>query len=306
MENKNYRHCHENTNIDSMTGFSYNRYVKTDNNIVIHDHDHYELFFLPYEGCQHFSNGTTIELPPQTLILIRPGDYHDFINPELKTVRILLLAVRRCIVDSFFEFLGTFFPSDQLLSSPMPPCVTLDSRETEELLLLFEQLHQIPVMDVKAKNIVMKATLMDIFTRYFYKYRFKSTSKPKEIDMPDWLSFSCSEIRKTSNLVNGLDRMVELSHVTKEHLCRSIKKHLDITASEYINDLRLTYISNMLIYSDEDIINLCYQCGFSNLSYMYSLFKKKYGVSPAEFRKEHSRTSPFHTSKNNHEKGGNK
>ena len=39
--------------------------------------------------------------------------------------------------------------------------------------------------------------------------------------------------------------------------------------------------------SDAQILDLCYNSGFSSLSWMYSLFRSKFGCSPAAFRKKY-------------------
>lgn len=47
------------------------------------------------------------------------------------------------------------------------------------------------------------------------------------------------------------------------------------------------YSANMLITTNLSITDLCYECGFENASWFYSSFKKKYVLTPKEFRKKH-------------------
>ena len=71
-----------------------------------------------------------------------------------------------------------------------------------------------------------------------------------------------------------------------------MKKYYNITASDFINDLRLTFVANRLLNSDTPIIDICYESGFSNLGWMYTLFKKKYTASPSAFRKKNKAKIP--------------
>ena len=67
-------------------------------------------------------------------------------------------------------------------------------------------------------------------------------------------------------------------------MARSIKKYYHVTLSQFINGLRINYIANMLMNSDIPILDLCYESGFQNVGWFYTVFKREYGMSPAEFR----------------------
>ena len=79
--------------------------------------------------------------------------------------------------------------------------------------------------------------------------------------------------------------MVALSGKSREHVCRSVKKYYGQSLSEYINDRRLNFLANSLLTTNLPIIDLCYASGFENTAWAYTLFKRKYGTSPAKFRK---------------------
>lgn len=275
----------EEERLDVRLGFKYNCFIKDDNDLIFHTHDYYELLFLPHEGCTHLVNGITYHLPKGSLIFIRPSDCHDFLNPELKPVQIIHLGISHTIIEKLFDYLSPDFPSDKLLLSPMPPYIILDSFETNELLDSLNKLNSVDVKNKSLKAVVMRATLSTVFMQFFSDKKDFSLEKAL---IPEWLSKTCNEMKKQENFSLGIDRMVEVSEHTKEHLCRSFKKYFGYTAMSYINDLRLTYIANMLIYTSDDIIDICYDSGYTNLSWMYSLFKKKYGISPSKFRKINS------------------
>lgn len=82
--------------------------------------------------------------------------------------------------------------------------------------------------------------------------------------------------------------MLELSGYSREHLSRSVKKHLHMTLSEFINSLRINWICNMLINTDVPITDLCFEAGFSSLSYFYRIFKAATGMTPSDFRQKHT------------------
>lgn len=272
----------ESEKIDLSCGFRYNYFLKLENELTLHYHEYYEIIYLPEEGCGHLVNGELQQLPRGSLVFIRPWDRHDFCNPELKAIVFMHLAVKREIIEKLFDYLSDAFPSHYLLKTPLSPYVVLDSFEMSELTAMFGQLNSIDYEDKRGKTIAVRVTLARLFTRYFSDNKTLS----QEQTVPEWLSSTCNKMKQLENFSIGLPRMVELSGHSKEHLCRSFKKYYGTTAMDYINELRLTYIANMLIYSQNDIIDICYDSGYTNLSWMYSLFKKRYGLSPSKFRKE--------------------
>lgn len=275
----------ESIRIDTQVGFRYNYHQKKDNILHLHRHDYYELFFLPDKECMHYANQVNTLLPKGTLLFIRPNDCHDFVNSHNENIPILQVAVSKAIIESLFEYLGDAFPSDRLLSCDQPPYVVLTPYDADEVLKQFGNLHLIPYDNHRAKTLVIRAFLVFVFANYFAKQRLSSSAL---YQIPDWLSFAYNEMKKQENFSLGINQMVSLAGCSKEYLCRSMKKYYHRTAMDYINDLRLTYIANMLIYTSEDISDLCYRSGFNNNSWMYTLFKKKYGMSPIKFRKEHA------------------
>ncbi len=263
--------------------YVYHRFVQKGDKIFLHCHDYFEIIFLATNNQQHHINGEIFELPKHALIFVRPDDYHDLYNETNDNAVIHHIAFSRAIAMQLFSFLGESFSSENLLTAKHAPYTILDSVDTRYLGELFDSYNVIPFDDNATKDIMMRSILVQIFTKFFNPARQTNLT-----DIPLWLVSTCNAMNRKENFSEGLSCMVALSGKTKEHLCRSMKKYYDVTASDFINDIRLTYIANRLANSDKPIIELCFESGFSNLGWMYTLFKRKYGVSPADFRKKSS------------------
>lgn len=272
--------------IDSTLGFRFNIHTKTTNSVTVHYHDYYELLFLPSESCEHLSNGKVVCLPCGSLMFIRPDDRHDFINTKLKKITILNIAIHSDIIQKLFALLDVALPSQQLMNNAQPPYVVLDAYEVQSLTKKLNRLNQISPEKVQEKVSTMLAILTDVFATYFTSEKLSLHSTSDKI--PLWLISTYNQMQKLENFSLGIDRMVELSGVTKEWVCHSFKKYYNCTPSEFVNNLRLTYIANMLLHSDMKIVDLCYDSGFSSVSWFHSQFVKKYGCSPGQYRKENT------------------
>ena len=81
------------------------------------------------------------------------------------------------------------------------------------------------------------------------------------------------------------DSMVaELTDMTSVSFSRFFKLRTGKSLSDYIIDIRLGHATRQLVDSTKTVAEICYECGFNNLSNFNRIFKKKKGCSPKEFR----------------------
>ena len=53
---------------------------------------------------------------------------------------------------------------------------------------------------------------------------------------------------------------------------------------QYLNDYRLTMAGEFLQNTEESVTQIALKCGFENLSYFNRLFRRKFGVTPGQYR----------------------
>ena len=266
---------------DPATGCFY-RYVHGQHDLFRpHSHDYYEIFLTTAGQVHHWINGETHLLAEGSLVFIRPADTHGYLYPdeESRKSEYINLAFTSQVADSLFSFLSADGSLTQmLLTAPMPPTITLSSAEKKRLLFLLGQLNTRNWDSKQDLRLQVKVILAEIFAHHFY--RVPSHSTP---DAPRWFRQLLQDMEHAENFTAGTQRMVELSHKSYEHLSRLMKKHLNLSLTAYVNNLRINYAANLLLNSNHAIADICYLCGFQNLGYFYRLFKQEYGMAPAQF-----------------------
>ncbi|HJA92521.1 MAG TPA: AraC family transcriptional regulator [Candidatus Eisenbergiella merdipullorum] len=80
-------------------------------------------------------------------------------------------------------------------------------------------------------------------------------------------------------------------HYSTEYINKRMKAELGVTAHAYLANIRLRRASRLLSYSEKPILELSHECGYSDVSLFYKAFRKAYGISPSQYRKE--RQVPF-------------
>ena len=86
----------------------------------------------------------------------------------------------------------------------------------------------------------------------------------------------------------SLDETAEKFGVSKSHLCRLYRRESGSTIMSELNRLRLKEAQRMLRETDLAVTEVCYKCGFRDLSCFFRNFHRQTGMTPLAFRKNGS------------------
>ncbi len=252
----------------------------------IHRQDYYEIFLTLGETTPHLVGERLIELKRGSLVLVRPWDIHGYPRMDDQQKYFANLSFSERTMDQLLLYLSDGFPAKALLEAPMPPTVLLNEEETERLYRRFDALNAVPLEDHSRLKLQARQLIFEMMTRHFIHL-----GETWDNRLPVWLERLCRQMEERQNFSGGAERMLGLSGKSRTHLSRTIQRYFHVSLSEYVNDLRLNYIANMLLSSEVPILDLCFEAGFQNVGWFYRLFKRKYQMSPKEFRQQH-RTHP--------------
>lgn len=113
------------------------------------------------------------------------------------------------------------------------------------------------------------------------------------------LAYIASEALQDESWMDGILRYIKQNHtqnITIEQICerfscsRSKISHTFKSATgkgfrEYLTELRLTDAASLLHYSELSVTEIAYSVGFCDSNYFSNVFKKQYGISPKDYRK---------------------
>ena len=81
-----------------------------------------------------------------------------------------------------------------------------------------------------------------------------------------------------------LDDLSSIAGMSTSAFCRFFKTHTGRTVMDYLIDIRLGTAARLLVDTTAPISEICWQCGFNNLSNFNRIFKAKRGYTPRDFR----------------------
>lgn len=104
-------------------------------------------------------------------------------------------------------------------------------------------------------------------------------------------------IQKVQQFINDcfreditLEQLAQLANMTPTAFSRFFKLTTGKKLFDYIIEMRIGYASRLLVDSKLCVSEICYECGFNNLSNFNRLFRKRKNCTPKEFRERYRKT----------------
>lgn len=245
----------------------------------LHDHSFFEIFYIIDGSIQHIINGNTKEtLYAGDLYFLKPTDTHAFVRTEDNKCKHRDIIFRK----QFFKLICNYISPDlynDFINDKLDKKLHISAYKISEFENAFETISKIPT----TKPELILASARSISAEMFGL--LVSASIEKHLCYPKWLQELLQKFNDSSLVVGGLDAIIEGLFYTKEHVCRTFKKLIGMTMTEYLNTKRLEIAADMLTYTPQQIIKISNDLGFASVSYFNKIFKQKYGLTPMEFKR---------------------
>lgn len=112
-----------------------------------------------------------------------------------------------------------------------------------------------------------------------------STIKASDVITNNRILKVCNYLQLNFKRKITIDEVANLINMSPSAFSHFFKKRTYRSFTNYLIDLRISNACKILIETDESIVNICYDNGFSNLSNFNKLFKNRKDITPKEFRK---------------------
>lgn len=92
-------------------------------------------------------------------------------------------------------------------------------------------------------------------------------------------------LENLSNEQFGVSELAEIMNMSRSNLLRKIKKNTQLSASQFIRQVRLKKSMQMLEQTSLNVSEISFQVGFGSTSYFIKCFREYYGYPPGEVGK---------------------
>ncbi|KAA6336980.1 HTH-type transcriptional activator Btr [termite gut metagenome] len=283
------RIIHEITPLSDKDCFYIAERYKTEFTYPIHNHKEYELNFIENAAGVRRIVGDSVEIiGDYDLVLItsqeleHAWEQHECTSKEIREITIQFSPdlffknlINKNQFSSIYSMLehaqkGLYFPMSAMLK--VYPLIDKLASEQQGFYAV-----------IKFLTILHELSLCE-------EVRTLSSSSFAKIDVRS----DSRRVQKVQEYINEhykeeirLGFLADMVGMTPVSFSRFFKLRTGKNLSDYIIDIRLGFSARLLIDSTKSIAEICYECGFNNLSYFNRIFKRKKFCSPKEFRENY-------------------
>lgn len=136
---------------------------------------------------------------------------------------------------------------------------------------------------VKTRSLALWET-QQIFMQVLQKLEYNKKNQSSTLQLAEQIEIYLKQNYKKTITNQSLTAHF---HTHENYLARCMKEVFQCTPLEYLANYRLSQARLLLIKTDWPLHIIAEEVGFSRLSYFSQSFKKKYGVSPNNYRKQY-------------------
>jgi len=245
----------------------------------LHDHTFFEVFYVLDGSIQHTINGVTETLFPGDMYFIKPEDKHCFLREPNNTSKHRDIIFRKAFFEDICRFLSPELYED-FLHDRYKKKISISIQEMSALENALNALSALP----RSRTGLILSSSRAIAAELLNKLLLGQDSNT--LTYPSWFQELLLRLNDSALIKAGLNEILSPFYYSREYVCRSFKKYMGMTLTDYLNDQRLTLAAHALTYTNNSILTICTDIGFSSVSYFNKIFKQKFSCTPLAFRKK--------------------
>lgn len=253
--------------------------------VPAHWHDEAELTMITKGNCTYQIHLDTYEAEAGDLLFVPPAVLHG-----------VLVRPGSAMTSDTFVFHMSFLGADSadicavrylvpvMSRKTILPCLIKKDHPAYRILLsIFHQMDLVYDTQGPGYELLLKGLLLQAVSALLPYAKEAPSAARAETESTQKLKHVLEYIGEHYSEELSISRLAQLCYFSEYHFMRFFKKYAGVSCMEYIKNLRLEKAAERFMYSDCSVLDSALSCGFSNLSYFYREFKKKYGMTPKKF-----------------------
>lgn len=259
-----------------------------DRNLLLnHWHTELELVFSFREHSRHYIDGICHIGENQKLIIVNSESVHSIIPDESyknssEIIAVVLLISQRYLKERIPNIENPYFLMPKGESR-------IEICQLMEYISKYATSHQ----GEETANLYIKG-LVDLLLFYMCEDGVQS----KDMVLPINYQKNIERLRGILSYIQNhykepliQTEIAKKFYFSSEYFSRFFKKSTGFTFVEYVNQYRVQQAKNDILYTDQTILEIALDHGFSDSRRLIQSFKKQYGITPLQYRIQERKNS---------------
>ena len=253
-----------------------------------HKHNYIEMAYILQGEMIQKIKGKEIRLKKGEIIFL-----NEHITHEIKASSKEDVIINFIIKPEFFEYILNLIDKENIISKFLFSTIYGGSRKGEYICFYVGNIKNVQnIIEQVINEIINMSTLGKSKIKFLVGLLLiELLNNPQTI-----VSYSEEnyDIKLMMEILKYIDESYEEANLTKlcetlhqqdYKICKLIKKNTGLTFKELVQEKRIEKAIELLKSTDYAIEDIIRRVGYENDSYFYRIFKKKFGLSPKEYKK---------------------
>lgn len=281
--------AYEKLRVDENCLFHFQEFVQERFDSPLHVHDEFELILIAKSHGKLYVGNEVTNFTENDLFLFAPGIPHCFYNT--KDYERGGVPAHALTVQFKYDFLGKDF-FDKTESYKVKQLIKLSKAGIHFKNPSKRLISRIRNLD-KQNDLQRLGNLLFVLSEL-------ANHREYTLLTSDNLLLNNSESQVINDVIQyvaenfqkdiSLGKAADIANMQKSAFCRYFKRRTKKRFMEFVNETRLKHAQKLLVETDNNILEIAYECGYESASYFYRVFKHYNKLSPVNYRKNiHSR-----------------
>jgi AraC-like DNA-binding protein len=247
-----------------------------------HYHPEYEINYVENAKGKRIVGESISNYEGLDLVITGPNIYHSWQSETGGAELVVTIQFQQDLLPTSFQNKNLFASVKEMLERSQRGI--LFSKETIDLIA--PRIKKLSTENGFASFLEFLNILEDMAVSENQKILCSQTFSP-EMDMfkSRRIRVACEYISKSYQNRIRIEDLANLVGMTNSSFCHFFKKRTNKSFVDYLNEVRIGHASVQLIETTKTISEVCYNCGFNNVSNFNRIFRDKKNLTPSEFRK---------------------
>lgn len=242
---------------------------------VEHTHTHWEILLVTSGRILHTINGKKKVLSKGDAWLIRPEDNHMLTYAD-KGSHKDYQSITFVFTDEVFSAISSAYDSHTIHNAEVKLSFNVDNEMIEYAI------ERCLAAQMQPKETYRTISLIIINKLFLTLLERKINNVPS---YPDWLNDFISYLSSPYYFGKSVHDLAKQTPYSYSRLTTLFKFYTGKSLLQYINELKLTYAQKLLRTTDKQVIEISNEIFYDSVSSFNHNFKKKFGQTPSEYRK---------------------
>ena len=127
-------------------------------------------------------------------------------------------------------------------------------------------------------------SILSSFLAHYLLGIYYNGKNKQELSTPEWLQNLLYNLQSPEFFCQKASEIIKLSDYSQPQFSREFKKYTGLTLIDYLMVKRLDYAAELLQKTELSVLQISFEVGYTSLSFFIRLFKKRYNVTPLQYR----------------------